>query len=152
MDIHISVADGVPIYQQVVTQVKYLVAAGRMRAGEEMPTIRALAEQLHVNPNTIARAYRELEQDGTVEKRSTKGTFIAEKVSRFSSSYRQAALHERVDQLLAESSQLGFSVTQVIAQIRSRAKVMNRIGKLDSGSSRGKQPDNRIRNQEVKKK
>ena len=64
MQIHISTNDGVPIYLQIVNQVKYLVAAGRLDAGEELPPIRVLAERLVVNPNTVARAYRELEADG----------------------------------------------------------------------------------------
>ena len=58
MQIHINTQDGVPIYLQVVNQIKYLVAAGRLSAGEELPAIRTLAEKLIVNPNTIARAYR----------------------------------------------------------------------------------------------
>ena len=99
MDIHISLTDGVPIYQQIVTQVRYLVAAGQLGPGVEIPPIRALAEKLQVNPNTVARAYRELEREGTVEKRSTKGTFIAESVLRLTARHRQSALRERIDQL-----------------------------------------------------
>ena len=57
MQIHISSSDGVPIYIQIVNQVKHLVAAGRLTPGDEMPAIRVLAEQLMVNPNTVARAY-----------------------------------------------------------------------------------------------
>ena len=64
MQIHITTADGVPIYQQIVNQVKYLVASGRLSPGDEMPPIRVLAERLIVNPNTVARAYRELEAAG----------------------------------------------------------------------------------------
>lgn len=127
MDIHISLDDGVPIYQQIVTQVKYLIAANRLKAGVELPTIRALAEQLQVNPNTVARAYRELEQEGAVEKRSTKGTFVADSVSKLSTKHRQAALQKRIDQLLAESKQLGFSIDQLFEQIEARAgKLMSR--------------------------
>jgi len=121
MDIHISLDDGVPIYQQIVTQVKYLIAANRLQAGVELPTIRALAEQIQVNPNTVARAYRELEQDGVVEKRSTKGTFVADSVSKLTAKHRQAALQKRIDQLLAESQQLGFSLDQLYEQIGARA-------------------------------
>ena len=76
--IHISSSDGVPIYLQIVNQVKYLVASGRLAAGEELPPIRVLAERLVVNPNTVARAYRELEAAGVVEKRRTAGTFVSE--------------------------------------------------------------------------
>jgi len=78
MQIRINSTDGVPIYMQVVNQVKHLVAAGRMEPGEEMPAIRVLAEQLVVNPNTIARAYLELERAGIVTKRQGLGTYISE--------------------------------------------------------------------------
>ena len=64
MQIHISTSDGVPIYLQIVNQVKFLVASGRLAAGEELPPIRGLAEQLLINPNTVARAYRDLEAAG----------------------------------------------------------------------------------------
>ena len=66
MQIHISPTDGLPIYLQIVNQIKYLAACGRLAPGEELPSIRALAEQLVVNPNTVARAYRELELAGVV--------------------------------------------------------------------------------------
>lgn len=133
MDIHISLDDGVPIYQQIVTQVKYLIAANRLKAGVELPTIRALAEQLQVNPNTVARAYRELEQEGVVEKRSTKGTFVADSVSKLSTRHRQAALRKRIDQLLAEAKQLGFSIDQLYEQIEARAGKLNRDDGLEEG-------------------
>ena len=64
MQIHITEADGTPFYQQVVNQVKLLVASGRLEEGEQLPPVRKLAEKLLVNPNTIARAYRELESEG----------------------------------------------------------------------------------------
>ena len=66
MNLHISTNDGVPIYLQIVNQVKYLAASGRLAEGEEMPSIRMLAERFLINPNTVARAYRELEQAGVV--------------------------------------------------------------------------------------
>src|SRR5258707_2093836 len=81
MDIHISPSDGVPIYLQIVNQVKYLVASGRLAPGEELPPIRVLAEQLLINPNTVARAYRELETAGVVTKRRTPGTYVSEAAS-----------------------------------------------------------------------
>ena len=78
MQIHISQNDGVPIYLQIVQQVKYLVASGRLAPGEELPPIRVLAEQLLINPNTVARAYRELELAGIVSKRRTAGTYVSD--------------------------------------------------------------------------
>src|SRR5437870_10189401 len=81
LQIHLSPNDGVPIYLQIVNQVKYLVASGRLQPGEELPPIRVLAEQLLINPNTVARAYRELEAAGVVTKRRTAGTYVSEQGS-----------------------------------------------------------------------
>ncbi|MFN9551751.1 MAG: GntR family transcriptional regulator, partial [Pirellulaceae bacterium] len=100
MQIHIQAHDGVPIYLQVMQQIKYLVASGRLQPGEELPSIRTLAEQLLVNPNTIARAYRELETAGVVEKRRTAGTFVADSGSPLARKERLKLLNERIDQLL----------------------------------------------------
>src|SRR5258708_34199890 len=77
MQIRISPNDGVPIYLQIVNQVKYLVAAGRLAPGEEIPAIRVMAAQLLVNPNTVARAYLELERAGVVAKRHGSGTYVS---------------------------------------------------------------------------
>jgi GntR family transcriptional regulator len=80
VQIHIT-SDGVPIYQQIVNQVRYLVASARLKTGDELPPIRVLADQLLVNPNTVARAYRELETAGIVEKRRTAGTYVSDQGS-----------------------------------------------------------------------
>ena len=68
---------GVPIYLQLVEQVKHAVETGAMRSGEQLPAIRAVAESLVINPNTVAKAYRELEHEGIVELRQGAGAFIA---------------------------------------------------------------------------
>src|SRR5579871_4813324 len=103
LSIRLSETDGVPIYLQIVNQVKYLVAAGRLSAGEEMPAIRVLAEQLMVNPNTVARAYRELEVSGIVEKRRTAGTYVSNAGSSLTRREKIRILTERIDALLAEA-------------------------------------------------
>jgi GntR family transcriptional regulator len=122
--IHISPNDGVPIYQQIVNQVKYLVASGRLLPGEELPPIRVLAERLVVNPNTVARAYRELESAGLVEKRRTAGTYVANTGSPLALSERVKILSERVDGLLAEARQLGIGVDEVVELIVRRDQAM----------------------------
>jgi GntR family transcriptional regulator len=122
--IHISASDGVPIYLQIVNQVKYLVASGRLVAGEELPPIRVLAEKLLVNPNTVARAYRELEASGVVEKRRTAGTFVSEAGSPLARRERLKIVTERVDALLAEARQLGISVSEIIELIARRDEAM----------------------------
>lgn len=114
MQIHIQAQGGVPIYLQVMQQIKYLVASGRLQPGDELPSIRTLAEQLIVNPNTIARAYRELETAGVVEKRRTAGTFVAEAGSPLARKERLRLLKQRVDQLLVEAFQMGFALDEVL--------------------------------------
>src|SRR5712691_918831 len=106
VQIHISPNDGVPIYLQIVNQVKYLVASGRLAPGEELPAIRVLAEKLLVNPNTVARAYRELEAAGVVTTRRTAGTYVSNAGSPLDRTERIKILTERIDALLAEARQL----------------------------------------------
>src|SRR5437588_6524391 len=118
MDIHISPHDGVPIYLQIVHQVKYLVASGRLAPGEELPAIRVLAERLTVNPNTVARAYRELEMAGLVEKRRTAGTYVSNVGSPLARRERLKILTERIDALLAEARQLGIRTDAVVELLR----------------------------------
>lgn len=120
MQIHISTSDGVPIYQQVVNQIKFLIASGRLSAGAELLPIRALAAQLLVNPNTIARAYRELETAGFVEKRRTAGTYVSEQGSPLARRERMKILGDRIDLLLAESSHLGVSLDEVVKLVEQR--------------------------------
>ena len=120
MEIRITPSDGTPIYLQVVNQVKRLVASGRLGPGEELPPIRALAEQLRVNPNTIARAYRELEQAGVVEKRRTAGTYVSGAGSPLAREERMKLLAERADALLVEARQMDVSADEILALIRER--------------------------------
>src|SRR5215470_6207503 len=106
MQIHITSTDGVPIYLQIVNQVKYLVASGRLAPGEELPPIRSLAQGLVINPNTVARAYRELELAGVVEKRRTAGTYVSGTGSPLARRERLRILSQRIDALLAEARQM----------------------------------------------
>jgi GntR family transcriptional regulator len=124
VDIHISPQDGVPIYLQIVNQVKYLVASGRLAPGEEMPAIRVLAERLMVNPNTVARAYRELETSGIVEKRRTAGTYVSSAGSTLTRREKIRILTERIDALLAEARQLNVKTDDVIELVRQRDEML----------------------------
>jgi GntR family transcriptional regulator len=120
VQLHITTGDGVPIYLQIVNQVKYLAAAGRLAPGDELPAIRTLAEQLVVNPNTVARAYRELEAAGVVEKRRTAGTYISDQGSPLARRERMKILTERVDALLAEARQMDVAFDDVVQLMERR--------------------------------
>ena len=124
MQLHISSRDGVPIYLQIVNQVKYLVASGRLEAGEELPPIRTLAEQLLVNPNTVARAYRELEQAGIVTMRRTAGTYVSDATSPLARRERLKIVTARVDALLAEARQMNIDTDTIIELIQERDEAM----------------------------
>ena len=125
MQIHITSNDGVPIYLQIVNQIKYLVASGRREAGEEIPPIRTLAEQLVINPNTVARAYLELERAGLVTKRHGSGTYVAETGSPLPRREKVKVLTKRLDALLAEAGHLDIALDDVVALLRERHDAMH---------------------------
>ena len=126
MDITISLTDGVPIYRQIVNQVKYLVASGLLQPGEELPPIRTLALQLKVTPNTIVKAYGELEIAGVVHKRRGSGTFVSEgRPQQVALRERRRVIEQRIDALLAEAHQLNFTAEDILRMVRERKAAMN---------------------------
>ncbi len=126
LNIRISSSGGIPIYLQVVNQIKYLVAAGRLSPGDEIPPIRTLAEKLLINPNTVARAYRELESVGVLEKHRTSGTFVAEGGSPLATPEKYRILTDRVDALLSDAHQLNVPISDVINLIDQRDAVLKK--------------------------
>src|SRR5258706_1823344 len=80
MLLHLNPASGVPLYLQLIEQVKHAIETGAMRAGEQLPSVRQMAEELLINPNTVARAYRELEHEGVIELKHGSGAFIRESI------------------------------------------------------------------------
>jgi GntR family transcriptional regulator len=124
MNLHISPSSGVPIYLQIVNQIKYLVSSGQLESGQELPPIRVLAEKLLVNPNTVARAYRELEFARIVTKRGTTGTFVSNTGSPLARRERMKIVTERADALLAEAQQMGVEFDDLIDLLRQRADAM----------------------------
>lgn len=125
MNLHISEHDGVPIYLQIVNQVKLLVASGRLSPDEELPAIRVLAEKLMVNPNTVARAYRELEAAGIVTKKRTTGTYVSDGGPRLSRDECIRILSDRIDALLAEARQMGVTTDEILRLISRREELMS---------------------------
>jgi GntR family transcriptional regulator len=122
MQIFISEQDQTPIYQQIFNQIRLQVSSGRLTPDEELPSIRVLAERLVVNPNTVARAYRELEQAGIVTKRRTTGSYISAGAAPMDTRERKELLTEKVDGLLADARQLELSPTDVIDLIQERSQ------------------------------
>jgi len=120
MQLHINSSDGVPIYLQIVNQVKHLVAAARLEPGDEIPPIRVLAQQLLVNPNTVARAYLELERAGIVTKRHGSGTYVAEVRAPLPQREKIKILSHRADALLTEARHLDVDFPEVVKLLRDR--------------------------------
>lgn len=125
MHLHLSTSNGLPIYQQIVNQVKLLVASGRLTTGEELPPIRALASQLVINPNTVARAYLELERAGVVGKRHGSGTYVADTGSPLARKERLKIITEHIDSLLAEARQLDVPLSEVQELLKTRHDALN---------------------------
>ena len=131
MDITINVADGVPIYRQIANQVRYLAASGSLAPGEELPPIRTLALQLKVTPNTVVRAYDELEAAGVIHKRRGAGTYVSEGQSRLADRERQRIIEQRVDALLAEAHHLNFTADELLRVLDERRAAMEGRSSVD---------------------
>jgi GntR family transcriptional regulator len=80
MPLQLNPSSGVPLYLQLIEQIKHAIEAGAMRTGEQLPSVRQMAEELMINPNTVVRAYRELEHEGVIELKHGSGAFIRESI------------------------------------------------------------------------
>ncbi len=136
MHIEISPQDGVPIYRQIANQVKYLIASGRLKTNEELPPIRVLAEQLLITPNTVVKAYHELQSEGLVYKRRGAGTFVADTKSPLARREQKRILIGRADALLSEAKQLGFTFDEVLEMVRSRQSALDKTAGKEQSDAR----------------
>ena len=125
MRLHLSPSDGVPLYQQIVRQVKLQVASGRLQPGQQLPPVRKLAERLVVNPNTVARAYRELETVGVLITRRGAGVYVADAGSPLAEHEQRRLLGDRIDQLLSEARQMGFDFDRLLDLVHERERLLS---------------------------
>jgi GntR family transcriptional regulator len=109
----ITTGAGTPIYRQIIDQVRLAVATGALAPGEAMPSVRSLAEQLVINPNTVVKAYAELVRDGVLESQQGMGFFVAEKRQVYSKAERWRRLRHALDQFIHEAVFLGFSAEEI---------------------------------------
>ena len=116
----INQSDAVPIYLQIVRQVKHLIATGRLSPDDELPPVRVLAQQLIINPNTVARAYRELETAGLVYKRRGAGTYVSAGGTPYTDEECARILAERADALIVEGRNLGYDLERLVDLLRKR--------------------------------
>jgi len=105
----IHTGSNTPIYQQIAEQARLAVAAGRLAPGDHLPSVRALAEELVVNPNTVARAYADLIREGLLEARAGRGVFITRKRKIYSRAEGWRRLEPRLDALIGEAMVLDFT-------------------------------------------
>jgi GntR family transcriptional regulator len=127
--IQISPISGEPIYQQIVSQIARAIAAGEVRAGDRLPTVRSLAEELVINPNTVARSYGILEQQGLVTTKTGSGTFVADPHLRNADAARLNTLTERMDTLIAHGLNMGLSGRDLTELLAARLESFTAPGK-----------------------
>jgi len=124
MRLNIATGTGESIFRQIAGQIARMAYAGKLRVGDELPSVRALAEQLGVNPNTVARAYQELVQGGLLEARPGRGFFVGERRNVFSAEERARRLGEAAEAFLQEAAFLGISVSEIRSTLDSKLKSM----------------------------
>ena len=122
MQYEINGASRLPIYQQLVQQVREAIARGEVKPGQQLPSVRQLSRDLVVNPNTIARAYTELEREGLLTNRPGRGVFVAEPKDELTREARRRRLVEGLDRFLTEAVHLGFSEDEVARLVASRSR------------------------------
>jgi len=114
----LDLQSGVPVYRQIIDQVRGGIASGALAVGEQLPTVRQLAVDLSINPNTVVRAYRELELGGLLETHQGTGTFISPQKMRGGSAERERQLSQIVAESVARAGAAGFTVEDLIEQLR----------------------------------
>ena len=116
LDLH----SGVPVYRQIIDQVMGGIAAGALTGGDQLPTVRQLAVDLSINPNTVVRAYRELEIRGVLETQQGTGTFISNQEVRRDEVERRRQLNQLVGEFVSRAGSAGFTVEDLLEQLHDR--------------------------------
>jgi GntR family transcriptional regulator len=120
---YINPADPTPLYAQLTRAIQFAIATGKLRIGEQLPTVRQMAVDLKINANTVAKVYAELERSGIVETRRGVGTFVCAR--HFEAKQRRQhenELRDFADRVVAESGAMGFALDDLIDQLQSRRK------------------------------
>jgi GntR family transcriptional regulator len=109
---------GVPFYKQIILQIEMAIADGRLKTGNQLPTVRGLAVDLSLNPNTVARAYSELEIRGIVTTQQGSGTFISDKHIELSDVEREKILSELMRVCVSNAASYGFTIKEIIEYLK----------------------------------
>jgi GntR family transcriptional regulator len=128
--VQITIGSSLPIYRQVVDQIRCAVASGQLEVGASLPSVRALAVELVVNPNTIAKAYAALVRDGVLVSQQGRGYFVAVSREIYTRKERMRRLGEMIDPFLAEAISLGFDESQIVEEIQKRMQKLVRTSEI----------------------
>ncbi len=119
-DFRLDLHSGVPVYRQIIDQVMGGIAAGALAGGDQLPTVRQVAVDLSINPNTVVRAYRELEIRGVLETQQGTGTFVSYQEVRRDDVERQRQLNQLVSEFVSRAGAAGFTIEHLQEQLRDR--------------------------------
>jgi GntR family transcriptional regulator len=122
MGLHVNTASRLPIYQQLAQQIREAIARGELRPEAGLPSVRQLSRELVVNPNTVARAYTELEREGLLVSRPGRGLFVARPRNDLTRVARDRRLTEQLDRWLTEAVHLGYSADEVLDLVTARVR------------------------------
>lgn len=109
---------GVPVYRQLIDQVQAAIATGALCVGDQLPTVRGVAVDLAINPNTVVRAYREMEVRGILDTQQGTGTFVAENQMKYSKDERRRQLSQLVTEFVARAGSAGIKVDELLEALR----------------------------------
>jgi GntR family transcriptional regulator len=133
---HVNASSGVPIYVQIETQVKNAIASGALKKDHALPSVRKLAGELGINPNTAARAYQNLERDGVIVTVPGGGTYVADNVPRFLKSEKLRRLQPYAKQIAVEGSQLRLTNEEILQTVREELEILDSQEKVATAGGR----------------
>ncbi len=126
MLLHVDAHNGLAVYDQIVRQVKFAVADGALRSGEMVPSVRELARDLAINPNTVARAYRQLQDDGVLETIRGTGLAVAAAARRQCQAERTKLIRARLRLVLEEATHSGLDVDEIANLVQQELSALRR--------------------------
>jgi GntR family transcriptional regulator len=136
MMIELDFKSHIPIYVQLVDRIKHLVATGVLKPGDQLPTVRQLAADLRVNFNTIARAYRMLDESGVISTQQGRGTYVLEPLPpERAQRLREAALQELARSIVREADRMGFEPDEITEAFRAKIEQWKVLGHLPTDES-----------------
>ena len=120
VEFKLDLKSGVPFHRQIVDQIRYGIASDRLLPGEQLPTVRELAVHLQINPNTVRKAYSELEILGILDTQQGTGTFVSHRQVEIGQAEKQRMLRQICDELVARGNQYGFTVKEIVTHMQRR--------------------------------